>query len=254
MASPVCLLGGGDDKATFPVEALVPPEDEEMPTLQDSLSELEKAGEDPERLDAALSDVLAAIDALPMFESRPWVCSSLSMGISGRFLTEGFVGALEEASRRVRAVPSADFDDFRDTVAQRFSNSSASRYEHSASEAWPKYAAVCRDLTARFQLAPSGLVTYSLGPYDAPASWELTGEGCWRILPEGGKPTIVTLEMRHGLQGMAPKQDRDVAPVHEPPCTLQVDLSKCARLMLDGSDGNDEDEEYWDDGSEDDEA
>lgn len=250
--SPTSLLGRPAVHVTDPAE-------EAMKGLQDALSELDAAaqfpGPDSERLDSAVSNVIDALWALPAFQSKTIQVNSTVEAHTGRFLVDSFVVALESACARVRTVPVV-FDEFVDAVTQTFANTAASRYEQPASTAWPQYTALCTELTARFQLEQSGLVTYTLGPSDASASWELTGEGCWRIFPEGGRVTEVELVMRHGLQGVAPEADGTAVPVREPPCVLRIDLCKCARTMLDGSNGDDEGEdgEEEDDGEGEDDA
>merc|ERR1712241_1394274 len=117
---------------------------------------------------------------------------------------------------------------------------SASRYEQSAADAWPTYSRHCPDLTARFQLSPSGLVTYTLGP--AASTWALTGEGSWRALPCGRPTSEIILEMRQGLRGTVLLPHGSWRDVEETPCALHVDLRHCSRVMLDGSSGENEDE------------
>lgn len=228
-----------------------PSADADLTALHNAFCELDVAGQDPERLELAVSNVIGELEAVPVFQSRLLIGRAGGEGLTGRFLSDSFVTALYEAFARIRALPSvmdnSPVEELKDAVCQLFANSTASRYECSAIAAWPKYAAVCSDLTARFQLAPSGLVTYTIGPAGVPAAWELSGEGCWRPFPDGGGVTEVELQMIQGLQGVGLTADGTYA--REPPCSLRVDLRECARTMVDGSSGDDE--EYWDYGGDD---
>lgn len=238
-----CLLEGCADDPTAFANALNPdtsgcsvlrPDDEPMP-LWEALQELEVFVLDPDRLDVAVGNVIYALDSIPAFQRRG--------ESNGRYVTDAYASALQQASSRARSVAvESVFDDILDTVSHRLANTSASRYEQSTASEWPSYSRLCPDLVARFHLSASGLVTYTLGPSSSSSSssWELAGEGCWRALPSGRPSTAIMLELRQGLLGTAPASDGTLRSARESPCTLYVDLRSCARVMLDGSSGDDE--------------
>merc|ERR1711972_1161997 len=98
--------------------------------MGDALCEIEKAGRDTDKLDAAVENVLYSLDAIPAFQCRG--------SAVGRFLTDQYASALEDVCSCVRAVAeTAVFDEVIDAVTQRFANTSASRYEQSAADSWP---------------------------------------------------------------------------------------------------------------------
>mmetsp|Transcript_126846 Transcript_126846/g.223217 ORF Transcript_126846/g.223217 Transcript_126846/m.223217 type:complete len:319 (+) Transcript_126846:71-1027(+) len=219
--------------------------DEEVPptlSLLEALALLDAAGADPTLQEDAACSAVDTLDALVAFEH-----ASASAGYPSRRLTGSFVQAVEDVAIRVNRAH-AGFADFKEAVALRFANSSSSQYEQLAFAAWPKYAETCPALTARFQLAQSGLLTYSLGPREVcpDAAWELSGEGCWRLLRavrDEGRMTEVLLEMRQGLEGSIPTHDGAVRSVQEPPCSLHVDLCECLRVARPGLEDVDEEED-----------
>lgn len=207
--------------------------------------------------EAAFRTAMAALDATPAFQ--PARAAAAPTGGSARSLAEPFVLALDEALRRASCASQECLDDLAEAVAGRLANTAQSRYEHPAASMWPAYAKACPSLLARIHLSPSGLATYSLGPPpSAPdaASWELSGESCWKLLPPDGRPTEVVLELCQGLEGSSPPQtegDSSPGAFHrEPPCVLRVDLRECLRIS-DG-DGDSDEEGSEEEEEEDDEA
>lgn len=223
-----------------------------------------------------LCAAIAVLEATPAFGSAP-VGSAAGIGLRAagplRTLTEAFVRTLCQAARRQVAVRSAAGagvtattakrveDDLAEAVARRLANTDVSRYDCAAATDWPSLAAQCPGLRARFHLAPSGLVHYSVGPSSedpagGTAAWGLSGEGLWRVLPEDGEPTEVVLQMCQGLTGQGPPR----APTQEArgandgacalgmgPFVLRVDLRRCVRVIDVGADeeeeeGNDEED------------
>jgi len=221
------------------------------PDMEAALSALESvSSSDSDRLDETICEVIAVLDKVPVFRCRELPDGSASSCPSSLVVTDAFIAVLREVVPRVRGVSPGSVD-LVEAVARRISNGTSSFYEHPAAAVWPVYAERSPGLSARFQLAQSGLVSYSLaaGLFGASGSWELAGEGCWKVLPADGQPTEVVLEMRQGLEGTAPVNENHgrIADVREPPCTLRFDLRECVRV------GEEEDAEEEDDEEDEDE-
>ncbi|CAE8622452.1 unnamed protein product [Polarella glacialis] len=211
-----------------------------------------------EGLEELFVNALAALEESHVFEPLP----DGGSGASTRCLSEAFVAALSDAVDKVRLVEVseiADASDLTELVARQLANSEVSSYEQrrAAAMSWPRYALCCpaRGLCARFRLAPSGLVTYSLGPSDAGDEldgglWQISGEGCWRVLAaDRGCLTEVVLEMRQGLEGTGPSKEGSpgtICNICEPPCILRIDLRDCIRVLDEGADLEDDEIEEWD--------
>eukprot|EP00931_Biecheleriopsis_adriatica_P080420 TRINITY_DN53776_c0_g1_i1.p1 TRINITY_DN53776_c0_g1~~TRINITY_DN53776_c0_g1_i1.p1 ORF type:complete len:235 (-),score=60.68 TRINITY_DN53776_c0_g1_i1:91-795(-) len=191
---------------------------------------------------AAEGAFAASTEAL---EELPAFCQSGEGLPKQRFLNEDFAAALAEAVSL--ASDKEAMDEIAELLAWKLANSEVSRYEHGGAESlWPVQAEWC-GLRARFHLAPSGLMTYSLGPAHATGAenWELSGEGCWRVLAaDRSSLTEVVLEMRQGLQGSGPSGDF----LQEPPRVMRVDIASCPRVLdEDATDADDDEEGDWDD-------
>jgi len=228
----------------------------------------------------ALRRAIAAMEATPAFGPVPeGVAPELCGGTTGpvRTFTELFVGALflatsrvpearrvlqAEAAQRPQSAAAEDEDeddelDLEEAVSRRLANTSVSRYEYAAAVDWPSLAARSPQVRARFHLSPSGLVNYSLGPPpdevgDREPEWGLAGEGCWRVLPEGGLPTEVTLEMLQGFSGRVPPigetpETTDLETWIRRPFRLRVNLRRCVRVIDADADEEEEDDPEDDD-------
>jgi len=208
--------------------------------------------------EAAFRAAVTALEAAPTFQPARAPGGGEASLANGRTLTGAFVLALDEAMRHTGAAPQECMDDFAEVVARRLANTALSRYEQPAAAAWPAHAEACPALRARIHLAPSGLVTYSLGPAPCAeqqaAEWELSGEGWWRVLPPDGRATEVVLELCQGLEGHAPSKPEDAAASgncehREPACVLRVDLRECTRVT-DAEGPSDEESGSEEEGSE----
>lgn len=217
---------------------------------------------------------MSALEAAPAFgpatPARPTTGRQFGRGGVGaeylgdrivRALTSPFLRALTEAvarhadaERKHQGLPIDDGDaveDLAEVTARRFANTAVSHYERDASSDWPLLASSDPGLVASMHLAPSGLVRYSLGPREDPTSsaprWQLSGEGCWRVLTDPSRPTLVLLEMWQGLMGTCPPQEASggSSTRHRVPFQLSVDLVECERVIAPGAgeDDSDEDEE-----------
>lgn len=207
-----------------------------------------------------LRRAIEVLEATPAFGSAPpGSLARIGTSSSGpvRTVTENFVCALFlAASRNVEAqrgpAKIADSDDeendLDEAVSRRLANSSVSRYEYAAETDWPKLAARCPRIRAKLHLSPSGLVNYTVGPREDEtdaAAWSLSGEGWWRVLPVGGQPTEVLLEMLQGLTGCGPPEPPEASGEDiesRRPFTLRVELRRCVRIVDKDADEEEEDD------------